>query len=645
MANISQAQKRELQRSLDQITDLCSGGEHPDNAIIKVAKQNNLSEDMLPILARSYNIGATALQWKSKNQNEKIASFPIADIDRINAILYPKAVKAASKKGVSIIDHTFEKSASSLNVDWFHREYDYNALPMVKSAAVYREEDKKAVVALDDAIIEKAMKLEQDASMQKVAAEDIFNQSIAELADEISYGVGLSNFKKTAKSLYGDVGVKLANYVAERFPTLKANNSLEKQASALSKNDSLLKTAEKALKNLSEYVAAELNYEKVLKKCASALKPIKERRENECFGPEIDRILMTPAEVKEATWKQARVDLLPSLKEYVQRTEGPAWDLASSSEREALKAMRDRSPLRNQKVKSLLLDLMSSDPYLRQQDPDVIVAAFNDLYEANPTDALKRIWLKTHLPQYIASENMDASLLGNIIEAGRSGAKEERERTRSIMDAVMNNISLRQQINAEEREEEKHQMAKEEHGMAKEQHKETFRANKAREKATEQSAKETARANRAKEKYMQDANAESVRAHKATESAQALRDTETQRANRETERLSRDKNNIDRDNYNLSKTKEDRERIDNLVRAVENMRGPRAYGTGRSASRAWQEDKNTWVGNNSARYGGVTHPFAYIRANVPGTHPIWSANISSRSNPLLLQRLMDEYHI
>ena len=253
MANISQAQKRELQRSLDQITDLCANGEHPDNAIIKVAKQNNLSEDMIPILARSYNIGATALQWKSKDQNEKIASFPIADIERINNILYPKAVKSAAKKGVSIVDDTFEKSASSLDVNWFAREYDYNALPMVKSATVYREEDAKAVVALDDAIVAKAMKLEQEAAMKKVAAKDTFDKTAAELADEINslYGPGLGGFKKIAKSLYGTIGEKLANYLAECYPTLVSNDKLEKQASALKQNDTLLKKAEATLKNLS----------------------------------------------------------------------------------------------------------------------------------------------------------------------------------------------------------------------------------------------------------------------------------------------------------------------------------------------------------------------------------------------------------
>lgn len=455
MTSISPKQKERLQNALDRITDECTNGSDPNDAIIKVAKDLDLHEDELPLLVRGYNVGATNAQWKSsKDQQIKLAEFPIADIDIINSRLYPNQVKTASVRKQKT-DNTFMKSASSIFDGCFKKEYNYDALPMIKSAEKHsREDDTRAFFAKEDAILQQIHHIQDAYMLKKYAAKKDFDEKVEAFADCLQdpYAPELEKMKKDAQAIHGDSGELLIRYTLERFPAITNRPRVIKSAEALSVDSKFYKTMDSALKALDLFVKTDLQEKQACAKCASALEPIAKGRKEAVYGDEMDQALLSPEEVYDNQMKKEAGDLTPSLSDYISRTPGPSWEMADPIERSALKELADRSPLRNQKVRALLLDLMSSDPYLRQQDPDVIAAAFNDLYEANPTDALKRIWLKTHLPQYIASESLDAPMVSNMIESGRSAEKAENERIKSLFDQFMNSVNLKEKEEGLKRE-------------------------------------------------------------------------------------------------------------------------------------------------------------------------------------------------
>lgn len=458
MTAISPKQKERLQNALDRITDECSNGSDPNDAIVKIAKDMDLHEDELPLLVRGYNVGATNAQWKStKDQQIKLAEFPIADIDVINNRLYPAQIKTAGVRRQKV-DNTFVKSASTIFEGCFNKKYDYNALPMTKSAEHFDwKNDLQEMFKKEEAILQQIHHIQDDYMLKKYAAKRDFDTKVEEFAECLQnpYAPSLEMMKQAAKDLTGVSGEKLIQYTLERFPSVLNSPRLVKSAEAITSDSKFYKTLNSALTALDSYIKIDLEEKKAYAKCASALEPVAKTRKEAVYGDEMDQALLSPDEVYENQMKKQADSVIPSLDDYISRTSGPSWDLANPIERSALKELADRSPLRNQKVRSLLLDLMSSDPYLRQQDPDVIAAAFNDLYEANPTDALKRIWLKTHLPQYIASENLDAPMVTSMIESGRSAEKSEKERIKSLFDEFMNSVGIRERDKADKREDER----------------------------------------------------------------------------------------------------------------------------------------------------------------------------------------------
>lgn len=464
MTAISPKQKERLQNALDRITDECSNGSDPNDAIVKVAKAMDLHEDELPLLVRGYNVGATNAQWKStKDQQIKLAEFPIADIDVINNRLYPAQVKTASVRRQRV-DNTFVKSASTIFEGCFNKKYDYNALPMTKSAEHYDwKDDLQKMFKKEDAILQEIHHIQDDYMLKKYAAKKDFDEKVEAFADCLQnpYAPELEQMKKQAQAVHGDSGELLIRYTLERFPTIANRPRVIKSAEALSVDSKFYKTMDSALKALDIFIKTDLQEKQACAKCASALEPIAKGRKEAVYGDEMDQALLSPEEVYDNQMKKEAGDLIPSLDDYIHRTSGPSWEYADPTERAVLKELADRSPLRNQKVRALLLDLASSDPYLRQQDPDVIAAAFNDLYEANPVDALKRIWLKTQLPQYIAAENLDAPTVSAMIESGRSARKDETDRIKSLFDQFMNTVSLNEKKENQKREEERDKFQKE----------------------------------------------------------------------------------------------------------------------------------------------------------------------------------------
>ena len=300
MTSISPKQKERLQNALDRITDECTNGSDPNDAIIKVAKDLDLHEDELPLLVRGYNVGATNAQWKSsKDQQIKLAEFPIADIDIINSRLYPNQVKTASVRKQKT-DNTFLKSANSIFDGCFKKEYNYDALPMTKSAEKHsREDDAKAFFAKEDAILQQIHHIQDAYMLKKYAAKKDFDEKVEAFADCLQdpYAPELEQMKKQAQSIHGNSGELLVRYTLERFPAIANRPRVIKSAEALSVDSKFYKTMDSALKALDLVIKTDLQEKQACAKCASALEPIAKGRKEAVYGDEMDQALLSPEEV------------------------------------------------------------------------------------------------------------------------------------------------------------------------------------------------------------------------------------------------------------------------------------------------------------------------------------------------------------
>ena len=93
---ISKEAEDKLIAASSAVAALVANGSLPNDAMCKVAQDYQLPRGHIPLLARAYNVAATAHRLASgADAYEKSADFPIADSDAVAAVLFPEKVASA----------------------------------------------------------------------------------------------------------------------------------------------------------------------------------------------------------------------------------------------------------------------------------------------------------------------------------------------------------------------------------------------------------------------------------------------------------------------------------------------------------------------------------------------------------------------
>lgn len=111
----------------------------------------------------------------------------------------------------------------------------------------------------------------------------------------------------------------------------------------------------------------------------------------------------------------------------------PEREGASEREFGMLEAMDDDehlSRLRNISTESIFIDLLNTDEFLKKQDPEAVLEAYNDILEVNPSIRGKKMPLRQALREYLATESLDLATIGQLEKmendsATRRDAKEK----------------------------------------------------------------------------------------------------------------------------------------------------------------------------------------------------------------------------
>lgn len=88
------------------------------------------------------------------------------------------------------------------------------------------------------------------------------------------------------------------------------------------------------------------------------------------------------------------------------------------------------SRLRNIATESIFIDLLNTDEFLKKQDPEAVLEAYNDIIEVNPSIRGKKMALRQALREYMATESLDLATIGQLEKmendsATRRDAKEK----------------------------------------------------------------------------------------------------------------------------------------------------------------------------------------------------------------------------
>lgn len=99
MRKMSKDQEKKLYSILDRVVSSVDSGVHPNDAIIKEAKSNNLLPDQVRLLVYAFNNGKQlATMTAGKTREEKAAACEIADLSEILEAIFPSEVKSATEE-------------------------------------------------------------------------------------------------------------------------------------------------------------------------------------------------------------------------------------------------------------------------------------------------------------------------------------------------------------------------------------------------------------------------------------------------------------------------------------------------------------------------------------------------------------------
>ena len=210
---------------LDAIQDVCghvSDGEHPTDAVIKVASDRDLPPNFVRLVCQGYNTGATNYQReKSASVLDKLADFPLASANKAIASLYPESPKTDSeKKSETVISSEYAAPPKPVL-----KAASYVDIPRNPVEPYKRDSQMDMKKAFNAALNEKrsheekrhAYAVSQDGLLVDLGAlGDYFKKS----AYDRSWS--FSDVDAVARQVYGDSGREVMNYVHTRNESKEA---------------------------------------------------------------------------------------------------------------------------------------------------------------------------------------------------------------------------------------------------------------------------------------------------------------------------------------------------------------------------------------------------------------------------------------
>lgn len=388
MRPLSKEAETKLLAAIEKAAALVNEGAEPNDAIVKIARAENMPAGHVNLMVHAYNTGRTTTQREhGESTLEKAADFKLANADAIMDVLYPKTVKTSAELTRSSVISTeyavspagflarrkaaMEKAAAALVA---LPAKTYTPPPRDEHAAVMRDYSKKAA---EKRAAEEVRRLATIAYGKAASAMDEI-ATYFRTQEHISFGDAV----KEAKLRIGDEGVAVLTKLAAVYPWL------EKQAAtgrAQFGDSPLYGSIQSVIDNLADYkkYQAEFNATQPAPKTA-AQKP------EVTTGSIMYNPLEESLELKKADALSLPTGPVSATRMLGQTMYEGAGSYIKSPEdmrNDAFKDITDpdhERKLRNIRAQGVLADLVTNDPVISGHDPHEVANAFNELAEVAP---------------------------------------------------------------------------------------------------------------------------------------------------------------------------------------------------------------------------------------------------------------------
>lgn len=390
MEKLSETDEKRIMAGLEKAISMTNKGEHPNDALTKVAQEGRFSPPIISRMAEAYNVSKTLSHMKTASGSERAASFPLADPAVILESLYPSEVVAPAEKAAAMYAPEVYSRPESVN---FNKAARLGAIP---------ESHKPTPYARDTATAERKSWDKRAGLVKKATqAKHMYRANfwrLTELAKEAGdyfRRVGHSPFAEVESQViraHGELG-KAAMDMVYSFGNLKENRLTkvpEKMAWYRATSEPynvierMLKVGFELHRSSREAARAELELEQHEEKIG-AFKPAAKTT-----GCLLDGALGGGTSASHQVKLAGGTDLGSELERagtFGLSLVGPGVKSEESVKRKALSEVTDpihESRLNGIKMKAVLNDFLSNDPILSTYDPQQVTTAYNQLVELAP---------------------------------------------------------------------------------------------------------------------------------------------------------------------------------------------------------------------------------------------------------------------
>jgi hypothetical protein len=415
-SKISKSTERKLLGYLDKVAEHINQGDTPSEAIVKVARSQDVELGHVRLLSQAYNNARTNQQRKSSDDlYEKIGSFDLADIKKITEELYPSQIKtaAAVARDESVSDDY--KYAPKLKLDINPQFERFTKLAAYEPPPVLPRDETRHVKKAHSLLKELNHNFEEKrrlvhASHDKVAAAydeltGYFKQAYA--------GVSQSDARHNSVAFWGRPAQVLMDAVAQdvRSP----NRGGDKFAAAMDRSRAPYNLIEKCLDAIKKHAHYKGDFHQFSKQAEVAserlVSPFLPTLPQRVYGSIVKKAAKddgtgAPSDVITGMQGITGMKDLGVTKAIEKGMGKPEAKLKT----EAYMAVTDpqhEAKIRGLKSQAMLSDMMANDPFLSGEQPERVMGLYNQITKLSPRAADQPLLMRALLRRYLAQGQVD----------------------------------------------------------------------------------------------------------------------------------------------------------------------------------------------------------------------------------------------
>lgn len=418
ISKLSKQAEQRLTEALEKVASMVAEGNHPNDAIVKVASESGIPAGHVNLMVTAFNTGRTETQRKIGGDIfEKSAEFDLADAEDILGRMFPKEVKTAAEiKTDSVISEEYSLPPSWHGSIVKKATFNQELPPLVtKSGQVVKEAPKLAV---DPVMAMKKVHCKVQDSKRAVEnmrgevanMQDVLVDSITKLAEyfrrpgcEPYLGVKGSMtrlFGKKAEALFSLLEGRNRKLVKQASSGREFHYLVDFQSEPYNLFRQCLDQAEKLVEKQAAFAdfekSAQAQMEELILPFGETQDPsrtygVLESVEKKSFLNPILPAAMLAAYSKGVTENNEALG--------TEMAGGRVYgkDKALEKARNELDDPKHVARLRNMQATSMLTDLMANDDVIAGYDPEEVIGHYNELSQMAPRASTSEGFMRAFL--------------------------------------------------------------------------------------------------------------------------------------------------------------------------------------------------------------------------------------------------------